>query len=87
MFKTSLFLLFICRNEIQPYLVFFVVQAGGQEPVALPTEVKVYHADHTHLGSGDKIILSQEVLMACEQQHLAYPVVRPSLPHVSLSLW
>ena len=41
----------------------------------LPKEVKVHTADHTHISSGDKIILSPEVLVACEQQRLAYPVV------------
>ena len=43
--------------------------------MALPSEVKVYNADHTHISSGDKIILSSEVLVACEQQQLSYPVV------------
>ena len=51
------------------------IQIEEQEPAALPTEVKVHSTDHTHLSSGDKIILSPEVLVACEQQQLAYPVV------------
>ena len=55
------------------------LQFTGQEPAALPTEVKVHSANSTHRGdinSGDKIILSPAVLVACEQNQLSYPVVR-----------
>ena len=46
--------------------------------IEIPSRLKVYPASTLGRGdmnSGDKIILSPHVLLACEQQELSYPIV------------
>ncbi len=54
-------------------------------PVTMPDTLTVYPATHIQRGdinSGDKVILSSEILMACEQKQITYPMVRYIHVHV-----
>ena len=54
-------------------------QYGDVGSVSLPPKLKVFSAasaDRSDINSGDKLILSPQILMACEQQDLSYPIVR-----------
>ena len=54
-------------------------QYGDIGSVSLPPKLKVFSAasaDRSDINSGDKIILSPQILVACEQQDLSYPIVR-----------
>lgn len=50
----------------------------------MPSQLLVYPASQIgreDINSGDKIILSPEILMACEQRQLTYPMVKEKDTH------
>ena len=47
-------------------------------PIIMPNKLIIFPASHISrddINSGDKVILSPEILMACEQRQLTYPMV------------
>ena len=54
-------------------------------PIIMPNKLIIFPASHISrddINSGDKVILSPEILMACEQRQLTYPMVSMLYIHV-----
>jgi len=77
------FLSGFCRNGLACHDYHGVVPDSGEVEygipgsVSLPPKLKVFSAtsvDRSDINSGDKVILSPQILVACEQQELSYPI-------------
>lgn len=60
------------------YTVPLYCLQSDEEQVEIPPKILVYPASmigRSDIDSGDKMILSPDILMACEQKELSYPMV------------
>ena len=70
--------LFLSLSLSHPLPLSFSPQYDDLAMLPIPSKLCVHSAStlgRQDINSGDKIILSPQVLMSCEQQELSYPIV------------